>query len=73
MRSRRARLALRQLNTPEWHAAMGAAPDPNSAFGKAGLRTWDQVHERMRALTLRWEGLPELVRVGYAFPNPEDR
>lgn len=72
-RSTRLQLARRRVNTKAWHDAMGAAPDPNGAFGKRGIKTWDGVHDLMLALTNRWEAMPEAMRRGYAFPNPEDR
>jgi hypothetical protein len=65
--------ARRATNSREWHDAMGAAPDPNGVFAKRGLKTWDDVHNAMASLTLRWEAMPEAMRQGYAFPNPEDR
>jgi hypothetical protein len=67
---RRSRLA--RTNSREWHDAMGAAPDPNGMIGKRA-KTWDQMHEICVALMRNWEQLPERVRTGYAFPNPEDR
>lgn len=72
-RSRRADLARRATNSREWHDAMGAAPDPNGFIAKKGAASWTQLHEICARLMRNWESLPEPVRVGYAFPNPEDR
>lgn len=52
---------------------MGAAPDPNGLFAQRGFRTWEAVHAEMVRGMTAWEMLTERVRVGYAFPNPEDR
>jgi hypothetical protein len=52
---------------------MAAAPDPNGVFGKRGIKTWDELQAVMQSLTQRWEAMPEAMRRGYAFPNPEDR
>jgi len=74
MKSRRVRAALDRLNTPEWHDAMGAAPDPEGFIARRfNLRTWDDVHRTCVELMAKWERMPERVRVNYAFPNPEDR
>ena len=72
-RSSRLRLARRATNSKAWHDEMGAAPDPNGYIAKKGVASWDQFHEVCGRLMRNWEALPERVRVGYAFPNPEDR
>jgi hypothetical protein len=72
-RSSRLQLARRATNSREWHEMMGAAPAPDSVFAKRGFKTWDAVHTEMARGMLAWEMLPEPVRIGYAFRNPEDR
>lgn len=72
-RSSRIKLYRRATNSKAWHDAMGAAPDPEGFIAKKGVTTWDQFHEVCDRLMRNWEQLPERVRVGYAFPNPEDR
>jgi hypothetical protein len=52
---------------------MGAAPDPNGFIASKGVTSWDHLHNVCGRLMQSWEAMPEPVRVGYAFPNPEDR
>ncbi len=73
MRKRRSRLQRVLNNTTAWHDEMGAAPDPNGYIAKKGVRTWEQLHDVVAILMRQWESLPERARIGYAFPNPEDR
>ena len=49
------------------------AEGPPAPIRAKGATTWERLHEMCVAMTLRWEALPEPVRRGYAFPNPEDR
>lgn len=62
----------RVRDTRDWHEAM-MADGPGETFRRRGIDTWDRLHEVMGEFMRKWEAMPEAVRQGYAFPNPEDR
>lgn len=56
----------------DWHAER-LAEGPGGYIRERGVTSWEQFQLVMQQLMEKWEAWPEPVRVGYAFPNPEDR
>lgn len=56
----------------DWHEER-LSEGPHGFIRERGVKSWDELHQTCQRLTESWERLPEPVRRGYAYPNPEDR
>jgi hypothetical protein len=64
--------ATRRTHDWQWHQDR-MAEGPRLSFGGREVKDWDRLNRIMTDLMRKWEEWPEYRRLGYAFPNPEDR